>query len=56
MTCVGQESRIGVVASGYDSSPYPVRPRDDAAALRQHYRLRFTRHVEGLSVFVLVRT
>jgi mannosyltransferase len=54
--CLGSESRIWVVASGYDRSPYSAMSRNQAALLRPHYRLSEVRHVPSLTVFLLVRT
>ncbi len=55
--CLGHDARVWVVGSGYDKIPFTdnVILPGEAAALRPHYRLELTKHVEGLTVFLLVR-
>jgi mannosyltransferase len=55
--CLGHESRIWVVVSGDDASPYDVMPSDQAAVLLQNYEPlpAFSQSVRGMTVFLLVR-
>jgi hypothetical protein len=56
-SCLGSDSRVWVVVSGDENAPYGVLPQDQAAVLRQRSgpEPALTRHVEGLTVFLLVR-
>ena len=56
--CLGSESRVWVVVSGDEKSPYGVIPQREASVLRQRYgpEPELIRHVKGLTVFLLVRT
>jgi mannosyltransferase len=54
--CFGAEQRIWIVGSSSLRSPYSALTRAQAALLRPHYRLTVTKHVPGLTVFLLVRT
>jgi hypothetical protein len=55
--CLGTQSRVWVVVSGYRKNPYQVIPRRQAAALSQRYgpQPELTWHVKGLTVFLPVR-
>ena len=54
--CLGQEPRIWIVGSGYGKSPDQAVTPAQAALLRQHYRLSFIKHVQSLTVFLLLRS
>ena len=54
--CFGAGPRVWIVASGSPHSPYSALTRAQAALLRPHYRLAVSRHVPGLTVFLLIRT
>jgi hypothetical protein len=55
---LGSESRVWVVVSGDEENPYGVIPQREASVLRRRYgpEPELIRHVEGLTVFLLVRT
>ncbi|HEY6296983.1 MAG TPA: hypothetical protein VIX15_15070, partial [Streptosporangiaceae bacterium] len=53
--CAGQDSRIWIVAWGGITNPARAVTPAQAGALRPYYRLTFAAHVEGLTVFLLVR-
>jgi mannosyltransferase len=53
--CLGQEPRIWVVGAGYLKLVAKALTRAQAAALSKYYRLSRIKHVEGLTVFLLVR-
>lgn len=55
--CLGRHPRVWVIGGGYYQDPYLAVPPGQAAALRRLYRPQpeLTRHVPGLTVFLLVR-
>jgi mannosyltransferase len=53
--CLGDEPRIWIVGSGRLLDPYLAVPANQAAVLRPRYQLGLTRHVPGLTVFLLIR-
>jgi len=53
--CAGQDPRIWVVGWRDIANPALAVTPAQADALRPHYRLAFVAHVEGLTVFLLVR-
>jgi mannosyltransferase len=55
VACLGAEPRIWVVGSGYGKSPYRAVTPAQATLLRQRYRLSLVKHVESLTVFLLIR-
>jgi len=54
--CAGQDRRIWVVGWGGITNPAKAVTSAQADALRPYYRLTFVARVEGLTVFLLVRT
>jgi len=54
--CLGAETRIWIVASGRQLSPYHAVTPAQASLLRPRYRLSLVKHVRGLTVFLLTRT
>jgi mannosyltransferase len=54
-SCLGQEPRIWVVASGYRKNPYYAMTQAQATLLRPRYRLSVVKHVPSLTVFLLTR-
>jgi hypothetical protein len=53
--CAGQAPRIWIVGWGGITHPARAVTPAQADALRPFYRLTFVAHVEGLTVFLLVR-
>jgi len=54
--CLGNEARIWVVGYGRASSPYPGLTPDQTLVLQEHgYQVSYTKHVPGLTVFLLVK-
>lgn len=54
--CLGGTARMWIVGLGYSKNPYRHIPAAQAAAMRPHYRVELTKHVPGLTVFLLLRT
>ena len=52
---LGDEPRIWIIGSGFQKYPFHNVPAGHAAVLRPLYRLALIRHVDGLTVFLLVR-
>ena len=53
--CLGDEPRIWIVGNGRLLDPYRAVAADQAAVLRPRYQLGLTRHLHGLTVFLLIR-
>jgi mannosyltransferase len=53
--CLGDEPRIWIVGSGRLLDPYRAVAADQVAVLRPRYHLGLTRHLRGLTVFLLIR-
>jgi mannosyltransferase len=51
----GETARMWIVSLSRPGNPYGHLPAAQAAALRPHYRVALTRHVPGLTVYLLVR-
>ncbi len=53
--CLGQEPRIWIIGGFYEKSPYEAVTPAQATLLRPHYRLGYLKHVQSLTVFLLLR-
>jgi mannosyltransferase len=53
--CMGQEPRIWIIGGFYEKSPYEAVTPAQATLLRPHYRLGYLKHVQSLTVFLLLR-
>jgi mannosyltransferase len=53
--CLGNQERIWIVSAGHPTDVWTGVPPGEAAPLRARYHVVLTRHVEGLSIFLLKR-
>jgi mannosyltransferase len=55
-TCLGHTTRMWIVDTGRTTDPYAHLPADESMVLRaDHFSVLRTRHLEGLTVFLMLR-